>query len=451
MFNQRLAVATDALFVCDKQVTRRAKAEFDGLVCQRLHDLDAVPCEAAACDCTGWKNVNRVIDDVAGRKIGEQSGPKVTDLLLVQPGVVVGKSGRSRPRYNGNAAIEGDFAVQAWGRVRAERVTQHGLAPLGAAWAAKPAAVVSRQTPANYDKANSSIVQRLPHLSHWSEPPILWFGAPPGLESRERIHCDSGSIAGNCAPINTRSLYKIEHSKLILSVSRPSAEATRQERCGEVGSARAANSHALRPIARQDARDRLTQHIANRSIDCTPTGQDVYHRILAVCRLDSEDLNAWMVRQGWALAFVRYSRTYVGEEASARSALRGMWSGAFIAPWDWRHRNRQTVILGSLTVPVAAQASLLAPASASGAPSPDCIIKGNVNRKGERIYHPPGGPHYAEINMNSSEKRWFCTEEEVPARSRHQVYPSPSERVTFRAICRQVGEGGVPMQGGSLR
>jgi hypothetical protein len=31
------------------------------------------------------------------------------------------------------------------------------------------------------------------------------------------------------APINSRSLYKIEHSKLILSASRPAAEAMRQE------------------------------------------------------------------------------------------------------------------------------------------------------------------------------------------------------------------------------
>jgi len=92
-----------------------------------------------------------------------------------------------------------------------------------------------------------------------------------------------------------------------------------------------------------------------------------------------------------------------------------MWSGAFIAPWDWRHRDRQTVILGALSVPVASQALLLAPASASGAPSPDCIIKGNVNRNGERIYHRPGGSHYAQVNMNSSEKRWFCTEQEAQA------------------------------------
>src|SRR5207248_9235891 len=66
-------------------------------------------------------------------KIGEQSGPKMTDLLLVRPRVVVGKSRCCHPRDNANAAIERDFAVQArtWGRGRAERVTQHVLAPLG--------------------------------------------------------------------------------------------------------------------------------------------------------------------------------------------------------------------------------------------------------------------------------------------------------------------------------
>jgi Staphylococcal nuclease homologue len=83
-------------------------------------------------------------------------------------------------------------------------------------------------------------------------------------------------------------------------------------------------------------------------------------RVLAVCRLDGEDLNAWMVTQGWALAFVRYSTAYVHSEESARAAPRGMWSGPFIAPWDWRHRDRQTVVLGALAVPIAAQSLLLA-------------------------------------------------------------------------------------------
>jgi endonuclease YncB( thermonuclease family) len=163
------------------------------------------------------------------------------------------------------------------------------------------------------------------------------------------------------------------------------------------------------------ARDRLVEHLDGRPIECTPTGIDRYHRTLAVCRLGSEDLNAWMVREGFALAFVKYSTAYVGEESEARKAQRGLWSGAFIAPWDWRHRDKGTEILGALSVPVSAQAQLLEPASANGAPSPDCIIKGNVNRKGERIYHVPGGLDYAKVNMAVAGKRWFCTEAEAEA------------------------------------
>jgi len=162
-----------------------------------------------------------------------------------------------------------------------------------------------------------------------------------------------------------------------------------------------------------EARNQLSQHIADRTVRCTLSGMDVYRRTLAACRVDDEDLNAWMVRQGWALAFVRYSKAYVADETSARNAQRGMWAGAFIAPWDWRSRNRQTAMLGVLSVPITAQALLLAPASASGAPSPECIIKGNVNRKGERIYHRPGGASYAQVNMNAPGKRWFCTEDEA--------------------------------------
>ena len=128
------------------------------------------------------------------------------------------------------------------------------------------------------------------------------------------------------------------------------------------------------------ARDHLVRHVDGRPIACAPTRTDRYARTLAVCRLGDENLNAWMVREGFALAFVKYSTAYVAEEAEARKAQRGLWSGAFIAPWDWRHRDKGTVVLGALSVPITAQAQLLEPASAAGAPSPDCLIKGNVNR-----------------------------------------------------------------------
>jgi hypothetical protein len=166
---------------------------------------------------------------------------------------------------------------------------------------------------------------------------------------------------------------------------------------------------------RIEARDRLSQHVAGREIFCVDRGTDRYNRTLATCWLTDEDLNRWLVREGLALAYVRYSRLYKDSDAEARNASRGLWSGAFIAPWDWRHRDKQTVILGALRVPVNAQSILLAPWSAQNTPSADCIIKGNVNRKGERLYHMPGQLDYASINMTSHEKRWFCSRQEAEA------------------------------------
>jgi endonuclease YncB( thermonuclease family) len=164
-----------------------------------------------------------------------------------------------------------------------------------------------------------------------------------------------------------------------------------------------------------EARDRLAAHIGNRPIDCAPTGLDTYGRTLATCTLAGENLNAWMVRQGWALAFVRYSKQYVPDEEAARGSGRGLWSGAFIAPWDWRHRNRQTTVLGATSIPISAQAELLAPASAVGAASSECVIKGNINRKGERIYFRPGQLDYARVDMSKPGKRWFCTDQDAQA------------------------------------
>jgi endonuclease YncB( thermonuclease family) len=150
--------------------------------------------------------------------------------------------------------------------------------------------------------------------------------------------------------------------------------------------------------------------------ECTTSGTDQYSRSLANCFIVSEDVSAWMVRSGWALSFVRYTHAYDADEAAARDAGAGLWSGSFIAPWDWRHRNKTTIILGRASVPVNAQTILLGAVSASEAPSPECVIKGNVNRKGERIYHLPGQLNYAQINMTKGlGERWFCTEAEAEA------------------------------------
>jgi len=122
------------------------------------------------------------------------------------------------------------------------------------------------------------------------------------------------------------------------------------------------------------------------------------------------------VRTGWALAFSRFSHDYDADEKEAREAKVGMWQGAFIAPWDWRVRNKKTAILGAVKPPENAHAILLASASGAVAPSPDCTIKGNVNSSGECIYHQPTSRWYAQIKMQISKgTRWFCSVEEAEA------------------------------------
>jgi endonuclease YncB( thermonuclease family) len=78
--------------------------------------------------------------------------------------------------------------------------------------------------------------------------------------------------------------------------------------------------------------------IAGRPLACETSGRDRYHRVLAICTLpDGTDINAWMVQQGWALAY--YSHKYEPEEAEAHAAKRGIWAGSFMPPWAWRHHH----------------------------------------------------------------------------------------------------------------
>jgi endonuclease YncB( thermonuclease family) len=164
------------------------------------------------------------------------------------------------------------------------------------------------------------------------------------------------------------------------------------------------------------ARDELTRHTENKTWTCHPIRTDRRGRQVARCEVDGEDIQKWMVKSGWALSYVQFSHDYDADEAAAREAKAGMWQGAFIAPWDWRVRNKKTAILGTVQPPESALAILLASASGPVAPSPDCTIKGNVNRAGECIYHQPTSRWYAQIKMHVNKgTRWFCSVDEAEA------------------------------------
>ncbi|MEH2480806.1 endonuclease YncB(thermonuclease family) [Nitrobacteraceae bacterium AZCC 2161] len=164
------------------------------------------------------------------------------------------------------------------------------------------------------------------------------------------------------------------------------------------------------------AHDALVSHVGDKSWTCHVLRTDRFGRSVAKCEVDGEDIQQWLVKSGWALSYVRFSHAYDADEKAAREAKAGLWEGAFIAPWDWRVRNKKTTILGSVKPPESAIAILLASASGPVAPSPTCTIKGNVNRAGECIYHTPSSRWYAKISMHISKgTRWFCSVDEAEA------------------------------------
>jgi endonuclease YncB( thermonuclease family) len=90
----------------------------------------------------------------------------------------------------------------------------------------------------------------------------------------------------------------------------------------------------------QQAALALADKIGRRPVTCARRDTDRYGRLVAVCRLGRVDLNGWLVREGWALAYRAYSTAYADEEAAAQRARRGLWRGSFTPPWEWRKQQR---------------------------------------------------------------------------------------------------------------
>lgn len=91
----------------------------------------------------------------------------------------------------------------------------------------------------------------------------------------------------------------------------------------------------------QGATTALSTMIGQRAVRCEERDIDRYGRTVAECWTDGVNLNSLMVRQGWALAYRQYGGDiYDAEELIARTAGRGVWSGEFVAPRDWRRGQR---------------------------------------------------------------------------------------------------------------
>ncbi|PCI85932.1 MAG: succinoglycan biosynthesis protein [Hyphomicrobiales bacterium] len=96
----------------------------------------------------------------------------------------------------------------------------------------------------------------------------------------------------------------------------------------------------------QAAKQALQQRIDGGEVSCVGDEKDRYERLLATCYLTMKDgkyldLNAWQVKNGWAIAYVYYSKRYVSEQKFAKKQKLGIWQGSFLEPFKWRQQNNR--------------------------------------------------------------------------------------------------------------
>lgn len=121
---------------------------------------------------------------------------------------------------------------------------------------------------------------------------------------------------------------------------------------------------------------------------CTAIDTDRYGRTVARCIALGEDVGAWLVHEGMAFAYVKYSADYVAIEREAASVDRGLHAARLQSPAE--HRK----------------------ARVTGRTPPDqkCTIKGNISAKGKHIYHEVGQSFYDRTGINTAKgERWFCS------------------------------------------
>jgi endonuclease YncB( thermonuclease family) len=90
----------------------------------------------------------------------------------------------------------------------------------------------------------------------------------------------------------------------------------------------------------EEASSALDKKIDGNQVVCKVQRRlDRYKRYIGVCFVGEVNLNKWMVRNGYAVAYRRYSKDYIQDENYAKKNNLGLWSGNFINPEKWRKLN----------------------------------------------------------------------------------------------------------------
>ena len=87
------------------------------------------------------------------------------------------------------------------------------------------------------------------------------------------------------------------------------------------------------------ARQLLINKIGKNKVNCVREDKDQYNRTLAECFVNDLSLSRFLVREGYAFAYRKYSKKFIEDENFAKNNNMGMWSMKFEYPWDWRKKN----------------------------------------------------------------------------------------------------------------
>ncbi|MET0864669.1 MAG: thermonuclease family protein [Nakamurella sp.] len=147
--------------------------------------------------------------------------------------------------------------------------------------------------------------------------------------------------------------------------------------------------------------------------DPTQDDQDRFGRLLRYVQLaDGTDFGAQLIQLGYAQEYT-YDKPYQRQDAyrtaesAAHSANRGLWSPVTCAA----ESAPDTPTAGPAVAPSAGAAPSTDSTPSAGNTAPTgCAIKGNINSKGEKIYHQPGDSSYPETVVTESKgERYFCS------------------------------------------
>ena len=141
--------------------------------------------------------------------------------------------------------------------------------------------------------------------------------------------------------------------------------------------------------------------------DPTQSDRDKYNRLLRYVYLDGEDVGLSIIANGYGheytynIPYMKQSE-YKAAQSKASEQNLGLWS-----PSTCNGDSTRAASASDNTVPV--------PPSGTSTPnSTECLIKGNINNKGVKIYHVPGQQYYNETVITPSKgERYFCTEQEA--------------------------------------